>query len=92
MPLPNNLKSREYDKFAENGDGDTAVRVVGSIGEANPFAPPSATDTITVTQGATTDTYNFRQGGPGGTILRTVTLTYTDSNKDCLSQVNVVNP
>lgn len=93
MPIPTNIRDREHDKFTENSSGETAVRVVGDMTiDANPFAPPGNTDTITVTQGSNTEVYNFRQGGPAGTILRTVTLTYTDSNKDCLQQVDVVNP
>ena len=93
MALPHNIRDREHDKFTENSSGETAVRVVGDMTvDSNPFAPPGNTDTITVTQGTTTEVYNFRNGGPAGTILRTVTLTYTDSTKQCLSQIDVVNP
>lgn len=34
---------------------------------------------------STTDVFTFRTGGSGGTVLGTVTVTYTDSTKTTLS-------
>lgn len=47
-----------------------------------------AYDSITITYPSdTTEEYCFRQGGAGGTIKSTLTLTYTDSTKANLSSV-----
>lgn len=43
-------------------------------------------DTATLTQASTTDTYKWYQGGTGGTLLSTMTITYTDSTKATVSQ------
>lgn len=47
-----------------------------------------AYDSITITYpSATVETYKFRQGGASGTVMSTLTLTYTDSTKASLSSV-----
>lgn len=54
--------------------------------DQNSFAPPNGTDSFTVTYpSATQEVYQFRSGGIGGTILKTVTLNYTDATKTALT-------
>lgn len=36
---------------------------------------------------ATVETYTFKDGGSGGTTIRTVVITYTDSGKETISTV-----
>lgn len=44
-------------------------------------------DYIAQTQAATTDTWTFRSGGSGGTIVRVIVITYTDSGKETIANV-----
>ena len=44
-------------------------------------------DYIALAQAATTDTWTFKSGGAGGTLVATVTITYTDSTKATISTV-----
>ncbi len=52
------------------------------------FQAPSQADAITVEYpNSTTEIYKYRLGGVSGTILMTLTLTYTSSTKENLSSV-----
>jgi hypothetical protein len=42
-------------------------------------------DYVALTEAATTDTYVFRTGGSGGTIVATIVVTFTDSTKATLA-------
>lgn len=44
-------------------------------------------DYFAVSRTSTTDEYTFREGGSGGTVVATVTITYTDSTKEDISNV-----
>lgn len=68
-----------------SGGDDEYLRVNGVGG----FSPPAGTDAITVTYPSTTvEVYAFRTGGVLGTILMTVTLTYSTAAKiDLVSAV-----
>lgn len=44
-------------------------------------------DATALTQASTTDTWTFRTGGLAGTLVATVTITYTDSTKATISNV-----
>ena len=64
--------------------GETTIAVVNADGSSlagtNPFAPPSGTASFTVTWsvGNTVCDYKFYDGpGGSGTLLQTVTLTYS---------------
>jgi hypothetical protein len=48
---------------------------------------PKAFDAIVPTFGATTDAYAYYTGGTGGTLLKTVTITYTDSTKSVIQSI-----
>lgn len=57
-------------------EGDTG-------GSGNPFDPPTGTDAITVTYPDTvTEVYKYRTGGIAGTVLMTITVTYTTAAKN----------
>lgn len=49
-----------------------------------PFVTASY-DYVSLAQNATQDIYSMKQGGSGGTLVATVTLTFTDSTKATLS-------
>lgn len=38
-------------------------------------------------QGATTDTWSFKVGGSGGTLVATITISYVDSTKAVITNV-----
>jgi len=44
-------------------------------------------DYLALTAGATTDTWTFYTGGSGGTLVATVTITYTDGTKAVIANV-----
>lgn len=41
-------------------------------------------------QAALTDTWTFKTGGAGGTTVKTITITYTTTDKDVISNVTAV--
>jgi hypothetical protein len=44
-------------------------------------------DYAALAQGSTTDVWTFKTGGAGGSLVATVTITYTDSGKGTISTV-----
>ena len=44
-------------------------------------------DYVSLSQTSTVDTYSFKSGGAGGTLVATITITYTDSTKATISTV-----
>jgi hypothetical protein len=48
---------------------------------------PSSYDYLSYTSNTTTDVYEYYQGGSGGTLIATITVTWTDSTKTVLSSV-----
>jgi len=44
-------------------------------------------DYVSVAYATLTDTYTFYKGGVGGTLVATITLTYTDATKTAISNV-----
>jgi hypothetical protein len=51
---------------------------------------PVVFDYIELAQNATQDIYTYKTGGAGGTTVRVVTITFTDSTKQVLDNVNSV--
>jgi len=77
MPFSDNIKNREFDKFL-NVNGETGVRVATQ----DVFGAPLSSDSFTVEYPtATREIYKFRQGGITGTVLKTITINYTDASK-----------
>jgi len=64
----------------------------GDLSSSNPMPVTSgislpAWDYMSLSSGATTDTYTFKTGGAGGSTVATVALEYTDATKATLSTV-----
>lgn len=81
----NATTDREFDKFVESPTrpGATAVEVTGDLTvSSGPFSPPSNCDFINAASVGLVDTYTFYNGGPSGTLLKTITITYTSIAKD----------
>jgi hypothetical protein len=69
----------------DNGDGTFSMMTTGAAGG---FAPISNYDYVDIQQtSATVDTFVFKLGGSGGTTVRTVVITYTDSTKNDMDTV-----
>lgn len=86
MALSSSTLDRERDKFSEGDNGETIVNVkpfsVGSLLEGLSF------DYIAVAYpNTTTETYTYRNGGASGTIVATITVTYTDATKEQLTSI-----
>lgn len=64
--------------------------VVTAFPEINKFAPPQDADYIGATYNLTSDVYVYKVGGSSGTLLKTLTITYTDSTKENILSVEVV--
>lgn len=88
MAAPGNILDREFHKFIESPTrpGKSAVEIVGEITTTTgPFSPPSSSDAFTVSYpNSVTEVYEFRTGGVGGTIIKTVTLIYSSASKQNL--------
>lgn len=83
MPLSENINNLEKDKFVDV-DGETTVKVT-SIGG---LSVPSDSDSIVASYpNATTEVYEYKSGGVSGTLLQTITVTYTDSTKEFIDTV-----
>jgi hypothetical protein len=88
MPFKNAIQDREFDKFFETSDNETAVRVGLTSG------PPTKQveyDAIAVAYpNGTTEVFSYFQGGLSGTLVLTVTVVYTDMTKEDISTVEFV--
>jgi hypothetical protein len=63
---------------------------IASLPIINKFAPPKDADYIATSYTLTSDVYFYKQGGSGGTLLKTITIIYTDSSKEKIQSVEVV--
>ena len=71
----NVLSRREHDQTLSA----KRVEIVGA------FSSPVGTDAVTAEYpSSSVEVYKFRTGGVGGSILMTITVTYTDSTKQDL--------
>jgi len=59
--------------------------ITGSIEVAGLI--PESYDYVSLTQATLTDVWTFYTGGSGGTLVATVTITYTDSGKETISNI-----
>ena len=81
MALSPNINDLEKNKFFEDSQGNTAVRTLLTGG----FIDAAVGNKITVAYPtATTETYTFKNGA---TTYRTLLVTYTDSTKENISEV-----
>jgi hypothetical protein len=72
------LDDLELDKFDTNSSNETVVRIVEAAGLS---APASANSGTIEYPNSTTEIIKFRSGGIAGTVLKTLTLYYSDSTK-----------
>lgn len=89
--LRKSLPDREINKFVESPSrpGEPAIEIVGNLTSTpGPFSPPTTSDSIVRTVMSNVETYEYKSGGIAGTVLKTVTVTYTDATLEEL--VNVV--
>lgn len=86
MPFDLQVDSGEPLKTVPNSENTRSLTFTQSL-----FAPPPGTDSGTVTYPDTvTEVYAFRSGGITGTILRTLTLIYTNDTKERLASWSAV--
>lgn len=83
------IRDREFSKFV---DSPTRVdqSAVETVDSSNQFAPPPDCDFIQRIHTGNVETYNYRQGGATGTILKTVRVTYTSNSLNELVSVEVI--
>jgi hypothetical protein len=82
MALPETLNSREQKKFNETDNGEVAVNVI----DRSPFMAPAEADSGTMEYpNSTTVIVKYRSGGVSGTVLKTITLVYTNASKQDLA-------
>lgn len=79
MSLPQQITSREQQKFVETAEGNVAVRIIGNfldevVGNKIEVAYPSST----------VETYTFKNGA---TTYKVIAVTYTNASKDYISSV-----
>lgn len=92
MAFSKNLQDRERDKFLESPSrpGFAAVEVVGNFTSGTgPFDPPATSNAISRTALGAIETYRYYSGGLAGTLLKTITVTYTNSSLQDLVSVEV---
>jgi len=83
MALSPTLVDREQGKFRDAGD--VTKSRVAVIPEGS-FTPGEEYDAVTVDYpSSTVEVYSFRTGGVSGTVVMTLTLTYTTAAKNFLS-------
>ncbi len=88
MPMSPNIRDREHDKFLEDANGDTSVRVGLSAGALGSLLQGVAWDYVEVSYPTTIkEIYTFKTGGVSGTTTAVIEITYTDSTKNFLDNV-----
>lgn len=88
MAIPMSVKDREQAKFVQSptrADG-AAVETLDALGN---FDPPREADHITRQVSGAQEIYRYYQGGLTGTLLKTITVTYTSSSLKDLVSVEV---
>lgn len=95
----NNREDNEVNKFVDDSDGHVAVNTTAEINndENNPIPtnPLSGSllngvvfDYIDASfPNTVTEVYEYRDGGPTGTVTATITVVYTSANKKFISSV-----
>lgn len=86
--MPLNRKSihdLELHKFVESPSrpGEPAVEITGNItatSSPGPFSAPAGTDSVVRSVLGTVETYQYKTGGVSGTTLKTVVVTYADTD------------
>jgi hypothetical protein len=82
------IVDREWRKFVDGNTNEPKVRTLNSNGVLGSIQY----DYIAVTYPtSSSETFTFKSGGSGGTTVRVVTVTYTDSTKESLLSVERIS-
>ena len=81
MAIPCTIQEREYRKFTEL-NGETAVRTTSAFDTGSLLADVKYDAIQASYPNATTEVYEFYEGGLSGTLNATVTIVYITSDKD----------
>lgn len=84
MALPTTAETREFNNFADNGDGSTSrfAFIKGGVGS---LVSGITFDAISVTYPTSSvEVYTYKTGGVSGTTVATVTITYSNPSKNTL--------
>lgn len=94
MARTSNFQTREEEEHRSvNGVEVKAVTpyvldtVTGNLTPQTGGTVPYAYDYIKPTYNSTTDVYKYYQGGSGGSLVSTVTITYTGTDKGTISSI-----
>lgn len=91
MALPKTIEDRNYQSFEENTDDqgvDRRVAVKGSVDSTGSILEGISFDAVDGTEAsATVETYEYYSGGLAGTLVATVTITYTNASKSFVESV-----
>ena len=63
---------------SDPGDNRGALHMILKDSQASRFTPPNNADTITTTNLDNVQTIKYFLGGTGGTLLKTIIITYVD--------------
>ena len=85
MALSPALVDREQGKFRDAGDLTKAIVAVTLEGALN--APVTADAIVASYPSSTVEVYDYKSGGVSGTLLMTITVTYTTASKEFISSV-----
>lgn len=77
-------------KSSEKYLGSNSESIIRTNNLSNPFSPPIATDYISRSVSGSVETFEYKSGGVGGTILKTVIITYQNSSLKDLVSVQVI--
>ena len=87
MALTPSQRDREYNNFADNGDGTTSryMKVTGGLGTI--LAGITYDYILATYPTASSEQFVFKVGGSGGTTVATVVVQYTSASKANISSV-----
>lgn len=87
MALSPSQRDREYNNFADNGDGTTSryMQVTGGLGTI--LSGVTYDYILASYPSSSSEQYVFKLGGSGGTVVATVLVQYTNSSKANISTV-----
>jgi hypothetical protein len=91
-PIRDTFGERAYDVFVESPTrtNKTAVEVSGTLtSSSGPFSPPANSDAIARSVAGPVETFEYFTGGLAGTLVKTITVTYTNATLEDLVSVEV---
>jgi hypothetical protein len=90
LPLPNGAatEAKQDDELAQLTNIASSAAALETI-YLNPFQAPPTTDYIGRSVASDVVTWLYKNGGSGGTLLKTVTVTYTDATLETILTLEV---